>query len=41
MRQQRLDARIEDAREVLYDASLGPLQQKKPDHFSDHFRIGG
>jgi hypothetical protein len=41
LRREGLDARIQDAREVLFDASLGPLQQNKPDHFSDHFRVEG
>lgn len=39
LRQQGLGVPIEDAREVLFDASLGPLQENKPDHFSDHFRL--
>jgi hypothetical protein len=41
LRREGLPVRIEDARDVLSDASLGPLRQNKPDHFSDHFRLEG
>lgn len=41
LRRQGLGTRIEDAREVLFDPRLGPLQANKPDHFSDHFRVEG
>lgn len=41
LRQEGLGVRVEDAREVFDDRSLSHLNAKKPDHFSDHFRIEG